>query len=73
MRIKPDISWKPINSFLPSKIYFTNSGQKWTFFGNGNQPVDDWGCRTELVEDDGSTDFDNLYARANDAPVITDE
>ncbi len=54
-------------------IFFTNSGQKWTFFGNGNQPVDDWGCKTELIEDDGSQDFDSLYVRANKTPVITNE
>ena len=54
-------------------IFFTNSSQKWTFFGNGNQPVDDWGCRTELIDDDGSQDFDNLYVQASKTPVITNE
>jgi len=52
-------------------IYFANSAQKWTFFGSGNQPVDDWGCSTELLDDDGSTEFADLHQRASQAPVIT--
>ena len=52
-------------------IFFANSGQKWTFFGNGNQPVTEWGNTTELLDDDGSADFDGLYKRAQQAPVVT--
>ncbi len=54
-------------------IYFVNSAQKWTFFGSGNQPVDDWGCSTELLDDDGSAAFADLYQRALEAPVISQE
>ena len=39
-----------------SKIFFANSGQKWTFYGNANSPVDDWNCRTDLLDDDGSAE-----------------
>jgi len=52
-------------------VYFVNSAQKWTFFGRGNQPVDDWGCDTDLIDDDGSSDFSSLYDRATESPVIT--
>ena len=54
-------------------VYFANSGQKWTFFGDGNQPVTEWGNSTELLEDDGSADFADLHARASASPVLTRE
>jgi L-alanine-DL-glutamate epimerase-like enolase superfamily enzyme len=54
-------------------VYFANSGQKWTFFGKGNQPVDEWGSRTELLEDDGSAEFSELHSRASESPVLTAE
>ena len=54
-------------------VYFANSRQKWVFFGNGNQPVDDWGCHTDLIEDDQSSDFDSLHQRASVSPVIASE
>lgn len=54
-------------------VYFANSGQKWTFFGRGNQPVDEWGSSTELLEDDGSAEFAELHRRASESPVLTAE
>ena len=54
-------------------VYFANSGQKWTFFGDGNQPVTEWGNSTELIEDDGSAEFADLHARALASPVLTSE
>ena len=54
-------------------IYFANTRQKWVFFGKGNQPVDDWGCHTELIDDDGGTEFDRLYQQAEQSPVMTQE
>ncbi|NKB71325.1 MAG: enolase [Candidatus Latescibacteria bacterium] len=54
-------------------VYFANSAQKWTFFGNGNQPVDEWGSRTELIDDDGSAEFDRLHGQASESPVLTAE
>ena len=54
-------------------IYFANSGQKWEFYGKGNQPVDEWGCSTEYLDDDGTSDFDELLERAAQSPVITAE
>ena len=55
-----------------TKIYFKDSGQKWAFFGTGNRPVDDWGNSTELVDDDGSAQFDDLYRRASQSPVVVE-
>ena len=52
-------------------IYFVNSGQKWEFFGKGNLPVDEWGSTTELIDDDGSEQFADLYRRASASPVLT--
>ena len=54
-------------------VYFVSSTQKWTFFGRGNQPVDDWGCDTDLIDDDGTAEFSSLYERATESPVITSE
>lgn len=54
-------------------VYFANTAQKWVFFGHTNQPVTEWGNRTELLEDDGSKTFADLYARASEAPVLTTE
>ncbi len=51
-------------------VYFATQRQMWEFFELGNQPVDDWGCRTELVDDDGSSDFADLHDRACEAPVL---
>lgn len=54
-------------------VYFANTAQKWVFFGHTNQPVTEWGNRTELLDDDGSKTFADLYARASEAPVLTTE
>ena len=54
-----------------ARVYFANSGQKWDFFGRGNRPVDDWGCRTELIDDDGSSEFADLHERASRGPVVS--
>ena len=52
-------------------VYFANTKQKWVFFGNGNMPVDEWGSSTEYLDDDGSKSFEELFARAEVAPVVT--
>ncbi|MBT6146307.1 MAG: enolase, partial [Gemmatimonadetes bacterium] len=54
-------------------VYFANSGQKWEFYGKGNQPVDEWGCSTEYLEDDGTAEFSDLLTRAGQSPVVTME
>jgi L-alanine-DL-glutamate epimerase-like enolase superfamily enzyme len=52
-------------------VYFANTKQKWVFFGNGNMPVDEWGSSTEYLDDDRSKSFEELFARAEVAPVVT--
>jgi len=38
-------------------------------FWAGNQPVDERGVRLEMRPDDGSPEWADLYARAQQAPV----
>ncbi|MBT3604220.1 MAG: enolase [Candidatus Latescibacteria bacterium] len=52
-------------------IYFATTRQMWVFYGNGNQPVDEWGCHSELIRDDESVEFDELFKRASESPVIS--
>ena len=47
--------------------------QMWDYFAQGNQPAYGSGVTTELVDDDGSEAFAQLYARASQAPVLTAE
>ena len=54
-------------------VYFANTRQKWTFFGHGNQPVNEWGNHTELLDDDGTPEFTKLHERASQSPVLTSE
>jgi hypothetical protein len=51
-------------------IYFANTVQMWDFYSLGNQPVDEWGCNTELLKDDGSVEFAKLHEEATESPVI---
>ena len=53
-------------------VYFANTKQKWVFFGDGNLPVDEWGSATEYLDDDGSLGFEELFKRASEAPVLTE-
>ncbi|MGA1199289.1 MAG: hypothetical protein ACO36I_22570, partial [Candidatus Latescibacterota bacterium] len=52
-------------------IYFAKTRQMWVFYGQGNQPVDEWGCHSELIRDDASAEFDDLFQRASVSPVIS--
>ena len=47
--------------------------QMWQYFARGNQPAYEGGVSTELLDDDGSDAFARLYARAEQAPVLTTE
>jgi L-alanine-DL-glutamate epimerase-like enolase superfamily enzyme len=51
-------------------IYFANTVQMWDFYSLGNQPVDEWGCNTELLKDDGSVEFAKLHEEATESPAI---
>ena len=45
----------------------------WDYFARGNQPAFEAGASTELLDDDGSDEFARLYARVEQAPVLTTE
>ena len=55
-------------------VYFANdshhTSEMWNYFSLGNQPLYERGVRTELVDDDGSPAFADLYTRASVAPVL---
>ncbi len=60
-----------VNRASGMNVYFANTRQKWVFFGDGNLEVDAWGSSTEYLDDDGSREFDELFKRASEAPVLT--
>jgi hypothetical protein len=43
----------------------------WRYFSLGNQPVFERGNHTELLDDDGSPEFAELFKKAQVAPVLT--
>jgi L-alanine-DL-glutamate epimerase-like enolase superfamily enzyme len=57
------------------KVYFANdshhTSEMWRYFSLGNQPVFERGNHTELLDDDSSKEFADLFARAAVAPVLT--
>jgi L-alanine-DL-glutamate epimerase-like enolase superfamily enzyme len=56
-------------------VYFANdshhTSEMWRYFSLGNQPVFERGNHTELLDDDGSPEFAELYRKAQAAPVLT--
>lgn len=56
-------------------VYFANdshhTSEMWRYFSLNNQPVFERGNHTELLDDDGSAEFDDLYRRAQTGPVLT--
>ena len=56
-------------------IYFADTtfsqSPFWDFFRTANQPVFEWGNNTELLADDGSTEFADLHDRAKDIPILS--
>ncbi|RME63269.1 MAG: hypothetical protein D6790_04960 [Caldilineae bacterium] len=50
---------------------FSRDSFMWNYFRTANQPVYERGVTTELLDDDGSPGFDELYRRASQAPVLT--
>jgi L-alanine-DL-glutamate epimerase-like enolase superfamily enzyme len=55
-------------------VYFANdshhTSEMWRYFSLGNQPVFERGNYTELLDDDGSPEFAELYRKAQTAPVL---
>jgi galactonate dehydratase len=56
-------------------VYFANdshhTSEMWRYFSLGNQPVFERGNHTELLDDDGSPKFAELFKKAQVAPVLT--
>lgn len=56
-------------------LYFANNSHSlspmWRYFAQGNQPVYERGVHTELLDDDGSAEFADLYARSQEVPVYS--
>ena len=42
----------------------------WSYFAAGNQPAYERGVFTELIDDDGSADFQRLYEQTMVSPVV---
>ncbi len=55
-------------------VYFAddshNTSSMWAYFANGNQPVFERGVSTTLIDDDGTSEFAQLHAKALEAPVL---
>jgi len=56
------------------EVYFADDSFSrsvmWNYFSTGNQPLYERGVFTELLFDDGTQEFADLYARAKHAPVL---
>jgi L-alanine-DL-glutamate epimerase-like enolase superfamily enzyme len=56
-------------------VYFANdshhTSEMWRYFSLNTQPVFERGNHTELLDDDGSPEFDDLFRRATTGPVLT--
>ena len=54
------------------KRYYANIGQCWTDALSGNMPIHETGSRLERVDNDGSSDWDELQTRAaQEGPVFS--
>ena len=55
-------------------VYFASdshhTSDMWRYFAAGNQPAYERGVHTELLDDDGSAEFADLYRRAQAGPVV---
>ena len=53
------------------KRYYARIDQCWTDAQNGNMPIHEAGAQLEYVDDDGSSEWDELQRRAeNEGPVF---
>lgn len=55
-------------------VYFAtdshHTSQMWNYFSLGNQPCYEAGVKTELLDDDGSKEFAEIFEQAKESPVI---
>ena len=76
-RMEPPYEHPPLRLLLAvvwtdgRRRYYADIGQVWNDAKNGNMPIHEAGARLEYVDDDGSSDWDELQKRAAEsAPVF---
>ena len=79
MRIEPPYEHPPLRLLLAlvwpdgRKRYYARIDQCWTDAQNGNMPIHEAGAQLEYVDDDGSSEWDELQRRAeNEGPIFAD-
>ena len=50
---------------------FSQGSSMWNYWRTANQPIYERGVATAYLDDDGTPDFDDLYRRAKEAPVLS--
>ena len=50
---------------------FSQGSSMWNYWRTANQPIYERGVATAYLDDDGSPDFDDLYRRTKEAPVLS--
>ncbi|MYC20458.1 MAG: enolase [Caldilineaceae bacterium SB0662_bin_25] len=50
---------------------FSQGSSMWNYWRTANQPVYERGVATAYLDDDGTSDFDDLYRRTKEAPVLS--
>lgn len=50
-----------------------HTSMMWNYFSLGNQPCCEAGVKTELLDDDGSKEFGELFEQAKVSPVMAKE
>ncbi|MDE0463604.1 MAG: hypothetical protein OXH93_14400, partial [Caldilineaceae bacterium] len=58
------------------RVYFADSSwsqrsDMWDYWRTANQPIYERGAATSYLDDDGTSDFDDLYRRTLEEPVLT--
>ena len=58
------------------RVYFADSSwsqrsDMWDYWRTANQPIYERGVATSYLDDDGTSDFDDLYRRTVEAPVLS--
>lgn len=51
------------------RTYYANSGEYHKDFSAGNEPIFERGVKLEVIEDDGSMSFSDLYEQVQKSPV----
>ena len=76
-RMEPPYEHPPLRMLLAvvwpdeRKRYYAKISQVWQDATLGNMPIHEAGSRLEYVDDDGSSDWDELQQRAESGPVFS--